>query len=822
MAIFVTQIRTFSVRDLTRCVCLVAAFLAGPILAWADSTAFDLMGPSIEMKVTRNGKSLPISGVPNFQPGDKLWIHPDFPPDQAARYLLIVAFLRGSTNPPPENWFIKAETWNKQVREEGIVVTVPQEAQQALLFLAPETSGDFATLRSTVRGRPGIFVRASQDLNRASLDRTRLEKYLADVRAISDADPKALREHSMLLARTLGIRLEQQCFDRPVEEQVSCLTQHTDNLVLDDGHSQSMVAALTSGANSELIGAVSATSLAGGGFYSAYVGAVVDLARVLGNVHNASYQYIPALALPKNEQMNLKLNNPPSFRKPMSVIVVGLPAIEAAQLPPLRPVNPEQVFCLQKSSLVLPVEGAPLVFAGTIAHDFVLHVASKNDKGIDLPARADAASGGFLIDTHTVDAGKLDSAVIGTLNGSWGFEAYQGPNFRLRTSRPAHWMIPTAEQSALIVGREDVLHLPSEGAVCVDSISVQDAHGRDVKTTWKLGKPDEVEIRVALKDEAAGPLKMRVRQFGLSTPDEVSLQAYAEAAHLEGFAINAGDREGVLKGQRLDEVKGFELNGVQFAAVNLTRANDKDELQLSAVGGSNSSVLRPDEHLVAHVVLKDGRVLDLPSTVAPARPRVVLVSKNIQSGSTPSVINLGSHDELPLDGQISFLLRTEIPEKFPRNEKVEVATADEAFSTTLSVADGTLILQDSENLLATFDARKAFGPSAFGPLRFRPVAADGRKGDWQPVATLVRVPALKELRCPESPDKPCQLMGANLFLIDAVASDAEFAHAVPVPTGFIDSELSVPHPSGSGLYIKLRDDPATVSTLALPVSPLNQ
>jgi hypothetical protein len=813
--------RQSSVVVLIRCICLVTALLAGPILARADSAAFDLIGPSVEMKVTRNGKSLPISAVPNLQPGDKLWIHPDFPPDQAARYLLVVAFLRGSTNPPPESWFIRAESWSKQVREEGIVVTVPQEAQQALLFLAPETGGDFATLRSTVRGRPGVFVRASQDLNRASLDRTRLEKYLADVRAISDADPKALREHSALLARTLAIRLEQQCFDRPPEEQASCLTQHTDNLVLDDGHSQSMVEALTSGANSELIGAVSATSLAGGGFYSAYVGAVVDLARVLGNIHTASYQYIPALALPKKEQMNLKLNNPPSFRKPMSVMVVGLPAIEAAQLPPLRAVNPEEVSCLQKSSLVLPVEGAPLVFSGTIAHDFVLHVANNQGKGIDLPAKAEAASGGFLIDTHTVDANKLDSEVNGSLKGSWGFENYQGPNFRFRTSRPAQWAIPSAEQTALIVGREDVLHLQSEGAVCVDGISVQDAHGREVKTTWKRDKPDELEIKVALKDQPAGPLKMHVKQFGLSKPDEVSLHAYSEAAHLDSFTINAGDREGFLKGMRLDEVDHFELNGISFVTGKLTRSNDKDELQLSAAEQTNSSALKSDEHLVAHVALKDGRVLDLPTTVGAARPRVVLVSKSIQSGSSPGTINLGSHQELPLDGQISFLLKAEIPEKFPRNEKIEIATADEAFSTTLSFSDGALILQDPQNLLATFDPRKAFGPSAFGPLRFRPIQADGTKGDWQPLATLVRVPALKELRCPESPDKPCQLTGANLFLIDAVASDAEFAHTAPVPTGFIESELSVPHPNGGGLYIKLRDDPATVSTLVLPVSPLN-
>src|SRR5690348_1037223 len=79
--------------------------LLRPVSARADNAAFDLIGPRIEMKVTRAGKPLPISEVPNLQPGDRLWIHPDFPEDQSARYILVVAFLRGSTNPPPENWF---------------------------------------------------------------------------------------------------------------------------------------------------------------------------------------------------------------------------------------------------------------------------------------------------------------------------------------------------------------------------------------------------------------------------------------------------------------------------------------------------------------------------------------------------------------------------------------------------------------------------------------------------------------------------------------------------------------------------------------------
>jgi hypothetical protein len=784
--------------------------------ARADNNNFDLLGPRIEMKVSRNGKSLPISQVANLQPGDRLWLHPDFPDDQSARYLLIVAFLRGATNPPPESWFTKAETWTKPVREEGIVVTVPHDAQQALIFLAPETGGDFGTLRSAVRGRPGVFVRASQDLSQASLDRSRLEKYLADVKSINESDPKALKEHSMLLARTLGIRVDEACFAKPLEEQSSCLTRNTENLVLDDGHSQSMVTALASGPGSDFAGAVSATSLAGSGFYSAYVGAVVDLARVLGSLHTASYVYIPALALPKKEQMNLKLNNPPSFRKPMSVIVVGLPAVEAAQLPPLRAVNSDAAYCLQKSSLVLPVEGAPLIFSSDIGHDLALYVPGKDGKEIKLPAKADPSSGGLLIDTHTVEGLNLDGQVTGTIRGMWGFEPYEGPNFRLRTSRSAPWTLASTDQSALIVGREDTLHLQSDSAVCVDDVKIHDAQGKEVKTTWKLTKPDEIELKVALKDQSAGAMRAQLRQFGLPKADDVSLQAYSEAAHLDGFTINAGDKQGVLKGTRLDEVDHFELNGVHFVPAKLTRSNEKDELHLASQAATDG--LKPDQTVVAKVALKDGRVLDLPTKVEPARPKLALVSKNIQPGDTPTAITLGSQNELPLDGQISFLLKSEVPARFPRSERIEVATADESFATILNVADGTLVMRDAETIYATLNPKKAFGPSAFGPVQFRPIQDDGTKGDWQPLASIVRVPVLKEIRCPDSADQPCRLSGSNLFLIDSVASDQQFAHNAPVPTDFIDSTLNVPHPGDGGLFIKLRDDPSSVNTITLPVS----
>jgi hypothetical protein len=194
-----------------------------------------------------------------------------------------------------------------------------------------------------------------------------------------------------------------------------------------------------------------------------------------------------------------------------------------------------------------------------------------------------------------------------------------------------------------------------------------------------------------------------------------------------------------------------------------------------------------------------------------------LISKNVQAGA--SVIRLGNADDLPQDGTLSIFLKTEMPANFPRGEKIEIATEDGSASSYLSLADGTLVLQDSHTVLGTLHPLKNFGQSVFGPLRLRPVSENGERGDWQPLAKLVRVPTLKEVRCSDSPDKPCTLTGQNLFLIDSVASDSQFVHNIPVPVGYPESSLSVPRPNGTLLYIKLRDDPSIANKAALPVLP---
>ena len=770
--------------DMRRCFPLLLMLCLG-LRGWcADNPAFDLAGPKVDVHVKRGDVTLPIGETPNLLPGDRLWIHPDFPESQSEHYVLIVAFLRGSTNPPPPEWFTRVETWSRQARDEGVFVTVPTEAQQAVVFLAPETGGDFNTLRKAVHDRPGAFVRATQDLQAASWERMRLDVYLDEVKTTSQSDPKLLKARSALAARSLGIRLDQNCFEKPIDQQASCLTQHQEGLVLDDANAQSMVMQLASGSAGDLMNQLSYAPMVGGGLYSPYVGAIVDTAKILASLHTAHFQYIPALALPTKDELNLRLNVPPSFRDPKSVVVIALPPVGPGKPPALHPVDPAEMYCTQKPSLALPAEGAPLVYSTQLAHDLKLHIETKNGP-VDLPVRADPWQGGLVFDkpVPTLPDGEL----TGTLRGQWGFDDWEGPSFQLRAPEAGQWNLAAGDQSALVVGREDILHIEGKSSLCVDRLEEQAGSGEPVKLAWKPAKPGTLEVTMPLKDASPGPVSVHIFQLGMEKPDTLKLSAYAEAASLDRLTLSAGDKVAQLKGTRLDEVAKVTLNSVTWTPGALSRDADVDKLMLNVTDltAGLTAGLQPGTSSLARVELRDGRVLKAPVTVNPPRPEVELLSKGTQQATeNPSPVHLGSQDDLPLNSRLVFFIRTKVPATFPRTEQVEVSAADLSFHTTLSLADGGLMLEDAKTAIATLDPLSRFGSSAFGPLQARAVSANGVAGDWLALGTLVRVPGFKELRCPRAVSKPCTLTGSDLFLATSVGDSAELDNATNVPADF--------------------------------------
>lgn len=792
-----------------------ALAVANAMTALADPAPFDLAGPTLDVQVTRGEQTLPISEVPNLASGDHLAIKADFPATQSAHYLLVAAFLRGATNPPPKDWFFSCETWSRKCAK-GLSITVPQEAQQILLFLAPETGGDLRTLLNAVRGRPGAFVRTSQDLNQATLDRSRLEKYLTAVRALNAADPAKLKLAAPLLARSLAIKVDEKCLDKIPELQAPCLMQGQASLILNDGHSTSIVEALTTGPASDLAMEASFTPQLSYGYYSPYIASVLDIAKIFDSFRTAQYQYIPALGSPQGETLALTLNTPPSFYNPKSVLVTALPAIEQQQLPPLHAVDPKEFYCARKTSLVLPVEGAPLVFSTGYAHDVTLSLTGKDGAKIDLPARADAGQGGFVVDTLALGKATLGDSIRGSLHGYWGFEPYEGPSFQLVNAHAQPWAVESKDDATLIVGREGTIHLQSASVSCVDNIMLKDPAGKELTAEWKTVKPNEVEVKLPLQEAEPGALTLLVRQYGAGDPQAVPVHAFAEAGHLDSFAIHAGDAQGILKGTRLDEVASLEMKGVQFLPGTLLTHQTSDELTLVAQDATAAAALKQGEILSAKATLKDGRVFSLSAPVAAPRPSVRLLGKSVQlsSSSTDSNIQLNNEDELPQDAKLTFSVRAVQPAVFASDQKIEVATVDESFSTILALNNGSITLENSKVAVATLDPAKAFGSSAFGPLQFR-VIANGVPGDWQRLGTLVRLPVLKELKCPATAELACKLSGSNLFLVDSLSSDPKFTHPVQVPDGFPGYSMPVPHPVDGNLYVKLRDDPSTINLTAL-------
>jgi hypothetical protein len=873
---------------------------------------FDLEGPKIDIRVTRGNVTLPIAAVPNLQPMDQLWLHPDFPVTQSVHYLLIVAFLRGTTNPPPDNWFTRIETWQKNVRDEGVFVAVPAEAQQAILFLAPETGGDFSTLRSAVKGRPGTFVRASQDLTEAGFEQARIEKYLAEIKKVPPGDATALLDHSNLLARTLSLKPNPDCFKKPADQQYTCLTQTGNQTLLDDGHGQTLIASLSNGPSSDFINAASYTALAGGGNYSAYVGAIVDLLRLTASIHTAQYQYIPAISFPATETpdaatatetLNLRLNTPPSFNNPKSVIVIGLPAVQQSLLPPLRPADPSNISCLLDPHMVLPIEGAPLVFSTGFAHDLFLHLNIPNPApgtNLNIPIEADAFQGGLTVNPHPVarkelalDANDPDPVssfsaldakpgnqpshtgepaepgepITGTIEGYWGFDRYIGPTLALQNVPGQGWRVVTSPETpaVLIAGQPNHLQITATGTACVESIALVPG---DTKLDWKVQPPPAspknplaaelpptpspaiptvrpIELTLNLQHSTTpGAIHLAIQQFGQKEPDELGTKTFAEPAKIESLHIHAGDLTAVLTGNSLDQVKDLTLksdkpdksdkNDLVWTPEPASSSGEtsKNTLILTLPTNATPPPLKANEKIDAEVHLQDGRTLQTSTFVLPARPDVTLLSRRVVLPQ-PSPIQLAAPEDLPLGAQLTFFLKSK--EKFQRNEQIEIVSKDNGdpstqsdppLKTTLSISAGTLVLEDNHTILANFDPLKTFGPSTFGQFRLRAVAADGTNGEWIPLATIVRLPTLTELHCPAAITQSCLLSGTGLYLIDSISLDPDFTHPTPVPDGFVDTTLAIPHPAlpakmapntSVTFYIRLRDDPIQANAVTLPI-----
>ena len=357
-----------------------------------------------------------------------------------------------------------------------------------------------------------------------------------------------------------------------------------------------------------------------------------------------------------------------------------------------------------------------------------------------------------------------------------------------------------------MVGRDDTVRLEGREAACVESVSLRAGPGGGAgdPLVWKADQPDELAVTVPLAGAGPGPVTLLVKQYGMAEPQTVSLQVVrrgrtAAELHPARRRHHRGARR-----RRLDQVTGLTLAGVAFKPGIMTSEHGGDELALDMVDADDVAKLAAGQ-------IADGE------GGAGGRPRAEPEGDHRRSqpqrrpdrqeraarrtGAQVAIpIRLTAPDDLRQGAVMTFSVRARQPARFSGRETIEVAAAD-GEAPRASPSRAASRSRTPQVAVATLDTGKAFNGSAFGPLRYRIVTDDGA-GDWQPLATLVRVPTLRELKCDQGPD--AALRAHRLEPVPAsnsVASDPGFSHAVRPPDGFPGYALSVPHPVRGRLYI---------------------
>lgn len=779
------------------------ALLTVAIPARPASSSFDLIGPRLAVTVTHDGVTLPLQQVPNLSEGDRISVKFDRPPGNGERYRIVAAFLRGAVVRPGKDWFAEAESWKPRSAE--LSLTVPKDAQQLALLIAPEQGGSASAIIDTIRKQPGAFVRAVLELNQASLDRARLDTFLREIQRAGQRNSATLATVSPTLTHSLSIKLKTECLQQPAETQAACLTVDRETLLLADSHSSSLADTLT-GTPTDLALQLSTTPQAGYGAYSSYIGVVRDVFRLFGAFQSAQLQFIPALSQLRDNDVTVLLNTPLSFAKPTSVMVVAMPPIEAPAPLPIRNPDPDKALCAGPG-LVLPVDGAPLIYATDYARNMTLRFALADGTQATIPVHADPNVGGFTLD-GALPTAPFGPTVEARLRGDWGFAPFDGPKFTLSRPETGPWQ--AADQTSLVIGRSNDVELLGASAGCVTQVSMTRGDGVPVPISWRQASPRSIVASVPLDKADPGSVSILIDSVGRTSPALVTVRALREAGSLDDLSFHAQDDEAMLTGTRLDQVQSAKLGGVVFLPGALTRVGKQDRLALKAADSAAARALPEGKSITADVTFAGGRHRSVGVVVAPPLASVTLVRISAQTPPRAHAVPITLPDggTFAQDARLTFAFHMQGPAPLTGRETIEIGTVDGRAVAAIQPGKGYDI-QDVTTGIVTFVPSETLGPVGYGALRFR-VLRNGEASRWAPLANAVRLPEVHTVTCTK---KGCTISGSRLFLIKTLSPTQDFHDPQDLPDGFVASDITT-HPSPDGrLFLKLRDAPDAVAVL---------
>ena len=275
--------------------------------------------------------------------------------------------------------------------------------------------------------------------------------------------------------------------------------QGQDTLILNDGHSVSIVEALTTRTRER--------SGDGGQRHAAGELRLLqplprDAAAILGRLFDsfrvANYQYIPALATAVGQAAHVDAQHAAVVSK--SEIGAGRGAAgrrAGAASAAARRQSEGHLLRAQKFARAARRRRAIGVLDRVCARHRSCASPARTAKRSTCRRRRMPRKAASSSTPRRSQTASLEDRFEGSLHGYWGFEKFDGPGFQLVNTHSQAWTPSSTDDGSLIVGRANTIHLQAGSVACIDRIMVKDPAGKELRVEWSPVKANEVRDQSA-------------------------------------------------------------------------------------------------------------------------------------------------------------------------------------------------------------------------------------------------------------------------------------------------------------------------------------
>jgi hypothetical protein len=488
---------------------LVCALAASLVLAAAKPSSktsnphrFSILGASVEIRIVRDGTTLPATLVPSLRKGDTIEL--SFPRgvqySRSPRWHLIVADMyrnyleHAPTFPIPDADLSRAKP--------GAVWRVTDNGKATpLVFLVPEDGSRHG------RGIPDARAAIEDLTNRALLARTAelsagaqakastMDEFLRSLAQIQPGELPDGRARVAAATQSLfGYDLaDAACFapDAAQSTQYACTAQ-------------AALQGYDSEAHPNAVAAVGAQLSVNTATYGMLIGALYQLlARRRVAAH---YLFIPGALKPGHANTDVYVDQPLSYdataAKPSSIVYFNVTPASPPKSVPSYGAPPSLAVCVDSSTLAIdvPFTGLPVYFR---SHEIAVHAAGGS---FSLPASYDPLLG-YRATLSAAQLAMLHDGGEARVTSTWGFSRFTSPAVHLIEPRAATWTLDP-ENAPVVSGERNAELAFTDGGAgmgsCVASVDVTDAVGRALPVSSIARAADRVSVTLDARD-AIGP-----------------------------------------------------------------------------------------------------------------------------------------------------------------------------------------------------------------------------------------------------------------------------------------------------------------------------